>query len=286
MKEYKLAIANIKLLIRLSSNFDLSYECKCFSSSFKTSDYIINVYNCKKFNDSFFINDEIYKDDKNYIKVFSKGNHYFKIKYDINFKEILWILKFNKGNNIYNLFINNKNLLFLNIFDYLEISEFFSKNNALLLHSSAIEYNDFCVVFTAPSGVGKSTQASLWKKYLNSPIMNGDKTIISCENTKFIAYGSPIAGTSHIFEKRFAPISIIVILKQAKVNNLYLVNSKQALMNILSQVSMCEWDKNIIDKQLSLISNLISNIPVYCLECLPDSSAVYMLKNEIDKLIS
>lgn len=51
---------------------------------------------------------------------------------------------------------NNINILFL---EMLALEKYLLKRNALILHSSFIEYRNKGIVFTAPSGTGKSTQA-------------------------------------------------------------------------------------------------------------------------------
>lgn len=42
-----------------------------------------------------------------------------------------------------------------------------------ILHSSYIVYQEQAILFSAPSGTGKSTQADLWKKYRDIEIING-----------------------------------------------------------------------------------------------------------------
>lgn len=63
-----------------------------------------------------------------------------------------------------------------------------------MVHSSAIKYNDKCYLFSADSGVGKSTHTSLWHKVYGDKvqIINDDKPIIRLENNKLIVYGSPL----------------------------------------------------------------------------------------------
>ena len=58
------------------------------------------------------------------------------------------------------------------------------QHNHYVLHSSYIVYHDQAILFTAPSGVGKSTQASLWQKYRNIKIINGDRTLITKNKEK------------------------------------------------------------------------------------------------------
>ena len=54
----------------------------------------------------------------------------------------------------------------------------FAKLNALFMHASAIEYKGNGIIFAGYSGVGKTTQAELWKKHMHADIINGDKAFI------------------------------------------------------------------------------------------------------------
>ena len=47
--------------------------------------------------------------------------------------------------------------------------------DGLALHASLVEKDGFGVVFLGPSGMGKSTQAKLWKKYLDADFLIGDR---------------------------------------------------------------------------------------------------------------
>ena len=45
----------------------------------------------------------------------------------------------------------------------------------LHLHSSFVLYKDKALVFTAPSGIGKTTQAELWRDFQGALIVNGGR---------------------------------------------------------------------------------------------------------------
>jgi len=93
------------------------------------------------------------------------------------------------------------------------------KRGLIPLHASAIEYNNQAIVFSAPSGTGKSTHVSLWKRlYPDVKIINDDKPLIIRENNQFYVAGSPWSGKTILNDNVKAPLKTIVFLKQSPDN--------------------------------------------------------------------
>ncbi len=145
--------------------------------------------------------------------------------------------------------------------------------NAFLLHSSVVEMNGRTVLFSGPSGVGKSTQAELWNKYLNADILNGDRCVVMEKPDGFYGGGSMLAGSSGIFRREQYPIAGIFLLEQAAQNCVQRLGL-QALAPLLSQTIVNSWDLEFMEKLTSLFEHLLSQIPIYRLSCRPDEEAV------------
>lgn len=152
----------------------------------------------------------------------------------------------------------------------------------LLLHASHIQYGGKAIVFTAPSGVGKSTQAALWKKYRGARIVNGDKTLLT-EGTKGPeAAGIPYAGTSGICENSCAPLRAVVVLEQAGENVLTRLRGGRAAAALMKGVIHCPWHGEDTGRALDLLIRAAEKVPVYLLQCLPEESAVDCLEQGLE----
>ncbi len=152
------------------------------------------------------------------------------------------------------------------------------EKQGVFLHASYIIWKGRAILFTAPKQTGKSTQASLWKKYKNAEIVNGDRTIIKKENGYWMAYGSPYCGTSGICNNISAPIGAVVILSQASVNQLRPAKTMEAIIAMMDGCTYEKQDKKQICKVTDVIQRVISEVPFYRLACLPDKSAVELLE--------
>lgn len=142
------------------------------------------------------------------------------------------------------------------------------------IHASAIKHQGKAYLFSAPSGVGKSTHAALWQQHFGAKLLNGDKALIEVRDGQCIAHGSPVAGSSGIYERDSAPIAAVYLLKQAKENRITPVSPRAAFMALYGEAIKDKNDTAFNRKLLDLITGTFSCVPVRCLGCLPDKSAV------------
>ena len=190
-----------------------------------------------------------------------------------------------KGDNNYTCYLYNKytneTIQYSNIFDSLALESTIIKQNVFILHSSFINYKGKAILFSGDSGVGKSTQASLWEKYRNVEQINGDRAFIRKKDGIWYAYGSPFSGSSKIYKNECYPIEAIVMLKQAKQNKVKCLNKSESFKSVITQVTINRWNGDFYNKVIDLVDELIDDIPVYLLECLPNEGAVNLLDDYI-----
>lgn len=164
------------------------------------------------------------------------------------------------------------------IFNRIGLENLLLQYSGLLLHASLIKYAQKGIVFAGPSGVGKSTQAELWHKHFGADILNGDRAALRKTAAGWIAYGSPYAGTSGIYKNENAPLAAIIVLQQGKENRLRPMTLSQALPSIWPEISLRRWDETFVSRAMELCADLLKNVPVYLLECVPEESAAAVLK--------
>ena len=168
-------------------------------------------------------------------------------------------------------------LSMLKIFAGIELEALLLRHDALLLHSAFIRWRGKAILFSAPSGTGKSTQADLWVNCRGAELLNGDRSALRKQNGSWHAFGLPFAGSSDVYIQDHAPIGAIVMLSQAKENALTRLSPVQALRRIYPEFTLHRWDPAFTDRGLNLILELLESVPVYHLACLPEESAVELL---------
>ncbi len=165
----------------------------------------------------------------------------------------------------------------------LEAEHLIVAGDGFLLHSSFIEYRGRAILFTAPSGTGKSTQAALWQQLRGARIINGDRSVVRRGGAGFEAYGVPFCGSSRICEPARLPLAAIVVLSQAKQTTIIELHGLQAFRSLWEGCSLHTWNRVDVARCTQTVADAISQIPIYHLACTPDESAVIALESKLRK---
>lgn len=153
-------------------------------------------------------------------------------------------------------------------------------HKVLEIHASAIAVNGEGIIFSAPSGTGKSTQTALWEKYYNATIINDDSPLISADADSVLLHGSPWAGTTGINKNMSVPLKAVIFLKQAPENTLSPLTTLQALQFLLRELLM-PCDRQLIDNVYTLLNLVLASVPCYLLSCTPEREAADIVYDEL-----
>lgn len=155
----------------------------------------------------------------------------------------------------------------------------------VLLHASLVDIGGEGIAFTADSGVGKTTQAVLWEKYMGAEILNGDKVILECDkNGRVYAWGSPWKGSSPYGINKKTKLKAIVVLGQGKYNKITRLDTASSSALFLPHVFYPYWNESGVESLMNSLDICMRNVSVYHLVCKPDEEAVSITKERIWKL--
>ena len=140
--------------------------------------------------------------------------------------------------------------------------------DSILMHGSALALDGTGFLFTAPSGVGKSTHARLWRElYGNRVIMiNDDKPLLHIGNERVTVFGTPWNGKHRLGGNVSAPLRAICFLTRGKENAIRLISIQEAYPLLLRQFYRPA-DPAALVKTLRLADRLLGSIRFYRLEC-------------------
>lgn len=168
-------------------------------------------------------------------------------------------------------------------FFHLGFEELLIHHDRLCFHAACVQTPLGGILFSGPSGIGKSTQAELWCRHRNAKQINGDRPILSRAETGWLAWGSPYAGSSRCHINESCPVSAVVMLRQAPQCSLRRLDSAEAFRAVWSGLTMHSWNESFVEKACDLALELIYAVPVYEFACTPDEAAVRYLEQELGK---
>lgn len=175
-------------------------------------------------------------------------------------------------------FCSDKRDFFSIAFEKIMIEE-----NAMILHAACVDTPYGGILFSGVSGAGKSTQADLWCQYGQGRLINGDRPILKKTEGGWRAYGSPYAGSSGCHLAEDCKVRAIVLPKQSKNCAIRRISGTEMFKRVFSNLTLNMWDMDYVLKVSELTRQMISEIPVYELECTKEKEAVLVLKELFEK---
>ena len=100
---------------------------------------------------------------------------------------------------------------------YRKIATDILKYDTFVMHGSVVATQGVGYMFTAPSGVGKTTRTKLWLDHIpGSIVVNGDKPLLRVTEDKVYAYGTPWCGKENWNTNIFVPLRAIFLLERVQ----------------------------------------------------------------------
>ena len=155
-----------------------------------------------------------------------------------------------------------------------EVAENMPCFDRLVCHGALIEAEGKGILFTAPSGTGKTTHIRLWKQWGGDRvrIINGDKPILSVEKSGITAWGTPWRGKERMGENASVPLSAIVLLERSGEDRIQKEDPAEYLDRLLQQIYLPE-ERAASDKTYELAEQLFTRVPFYRLFCTMNRAA-------------
>ena len=156
---------------------------------------------------------------------------------------------------------------------YRKICEKMPSYDIILFHGSVISVDGVAYAFTAPSGTGKSTHATLWRELFaeRAVMVNDDKPLLHV-GERVTAYGTPYDGKHHLSNKIAVPLKAVCLLERAEKNSIERIDAKEAY-SVLVQQTYRPKDPVALGKTMELIDRLTQKVELYRLRCNMDIEA-------------
>lgn len=179
-----------------------------------------------------------------------------------------------------NSFLNSPNSIGW-ILRALPIREILLHFNVLFFHAAQVSYQGTGILFSAPSGTGKTTQARLWENFKGAEIVCNDRTLVRKGLEGYKTYSYPLDGSEPIASTRVNRLGAIILLEQGERNELKKISMGKTLSMLMEQLVMDCWNPSSRERNMLLLLEMIKEIPVYYYSCTPDVEAVDVLWEQL-----
>jgi len=161
---------------------------------------------------------------------------------------------------------------------------FIQKDKKIAIHSASFIYRGKAWLFSAPSGVGKSTHVKLWHSTdVAIEDLNGDIAICYQKSDgTVVAASSPWCGTSGIYSNHVAVLGGVIFLKQGQENKICTYDLFEASLRLAARCISPAWTKELVQTNLSCAEEIARRIRLAGLQCLPNPEAALIAKRYID----
>ena len=129
-----------------------------------------------------------------------------------------------------------------------------ARRGCVSIHAAAVELDGEAYLFTAPSGVGKSTRARAWIDALGARLVSGDRPLIHVETLAL--YGVPWDGKEQCFRSVRLPLNTICEVRRGKTFRGRRLSEAQSRRLLVRQCFMPMWDTETALMQMRNIMHL------------------------------
>ena len=160
-----------------------------------------------------------------------------------------------------------------------------ARKKTLLMHSSVTMKDGKGYLFLGKSGTGKSTHSQLWINNIEGcSLLNDDNPVIRVLETGEVrVYGSPWSGKTPCYRNLDVPVGAIVSLQQAKTNKIRRQSLPEAYASVYVSFSGYRFIKEMADGLHITNAMVVSKVPCYLLDCLPDADAAFLCYQTVTK---
>ena len=149
-----------------------------------------------------------------------------------------------------------------------------SRKQTLLIHASLVRCDGYGYAFIAKSGTGKSTQVSMWLRYIpGCDLMNDDNPIVRIIEGKPYIFGGPWSGKTPCYRNVKAPLGAVTRIDRASANSVEKLSPVEAFASFLPSCSSMKWDTDIYNDICDTVTRVVETTGIYTLHCLPDKES-------------
>ena len=156
--------------------------------------------------------------------------------------------------------------------------------DTLMVHASVIAHEGSGYMFLGRSGTGKSTHSRLWLNHIaDTYLLNDDNPVVRFLDGQAVVYGTPWSGETPCYKNESMSLGGVVRLSQAPYNKIARLAPLQSFASLMPACSCMRWDGRSVAALHKAVEKVISVVPCWHLECLPDEAAAVLCNSTVKR---
>ncbi len=169
------------------------------------------------------------------------------------------------------------------IIAYRKIAERLPEYSAFVFHGCAVIIGGKAYIFTAKSGVGKTTHMRLWlSEFSDVEVLNGDKPTLMIRGGISYVCGTPWRGKEGYGKNDICELGGIVFLSRGEENRASTIAVTDAVSKFCEQVYLPKKSRTALVKTLRLADEVIRSVKLVSLECNMSPEAAHISRSAIE----
>ena len=219
---------------------------------------------------------------KESISVYGKADLELRLLFEPNYHTLygVYVERDDSHIDVYYARVNTEELKIDTIFiSCLSLERHFARRSCYILHCAFLAYKNQAILFSGPSGIGKSTHADLWCKHIpDTHVVNGDRCLITPNpDGTFEANGWPVCGSSQICHIEHYPIHAIVFMGQSPTNQVRELGLMQRFQLLNMQLMVNHWNPAATRQAMDWMLHFAQRVTIKEYHCNLESEAPFIL---------
>ena len=154
-------------------------------------------------------------------------------------------------------------------------------NGMFMIPSSAVMDGEKLVLFSAPPGTGKSTQAEIWSRSFNAPKINDSFNLVKVNDGEVVSLATPWSDLEESASD-IHPVKSIMCLKRNTFDKVEPMDKPTGVLSLLSLSATPLWTDDMTSKALKICDDIFETVDVKRFYCTPTPDSAQCAKLSID----
>ncbi len=155
-------------------------------------------------------------------------------------------------------------------------------NGMFMLPSSAVLDSEKLVLFAAPPGTGKSTQAEIWARSFNAPKINDGFNLLKVSDGEVVSYATPWNGMEEENVTNIYKVKSVMCLRRNTFDKVEPMDKPTGVLSLLSLSATPLWTGDMTSKALEICEHIYETVDVKRFFCTPTPDSAQCAKLSID----